>query len=78
MTGEARIALTPVACESLIKAGHTVYIQNEAGVLSGYPDEEYLNSGVLIIDSAEQLYSMAKLIVIFYSVTCTWRLTRIW
>ncbi len=63
MTGEARIALTPVACESLIEAGHTVFIQNEAGVLSGYPDEEYLNSGVLIIDSAEQLYSMAKLIV---------------
>jgi len=28
MTGEARIALTPVACESLIEAGHTVFIAN--------------------------------------------------
>ncbi len=63
MNGEARIALTPDACKSLLAAGHVVYLQKQAGLLSGYSDQEYSSRGVLLMDSAEQLYSVAELIV---------------
>ena len=63
MSGEARVALTPVACKNLIEAGHSLYMQNDAGLISGYSDQDYQRHGVLLVESAEQLYSTAQLIV---------------
>lgn len=63
MTGEGRIALVPEACESLIKLGHTVFIENNAGLSSGYTNQDYLNGGVESVGSAAQLYDEAQLII---------------
>jgi alanine dehydrogenase len=63
MTGEARIALTPAACKTLIAAGHQVYVQQNAGQYSGYSDEDYLHSGAVMVETAKQLYETAQLIV---------------
>ncbi|MBE9564119.1 MAG: alanine dehydrogenase [Proteobacteria bacterium] len=63
MTGEGRIALTPEACSSIVKNGHSVYLQHSAGAVSGYTDLEYQNCGVVIVETAEQLYESAQLIV---------------
>ena len=35
-TLEGRVALTPEAVFTLIEAGHDVYVESEAGQLSGY------------------------------------------
>lgn len=60
---EGRIALTPNAVAELINMNHQVFIEQNAGVLSGYPDSEYLNVGATVVDSAKALYDSANLIV---------------
>ncbi|MCK4711189.1 MAG: FAD-dependent oxidoreductase, partial [Gammaproteobacteria bacterium] len=60
---EGRVGLTPEACAELITAGHQVFIEQSAGVLSGYEDEHYHNAGVVIVETAEQLYAQSVLIV---------------
>ena len=63
MTSEGRVALIPETCRRLIDSGHVVYVQASAGDISGYTDDEYREAGVLISDSAEQLYGSSELIV---------------
>ena len=60
---EGRIALTPAAVATLINMNHKVFIERNAGVLSGYPDSEYLKVGAIVVDSAKALYASATLIV---------------
>ena len=63
MQGEGRVALIPADCGALVAAGHVVYIQQSAGVNSGYVDADYKSAGVEVIDSAEALYAEAQLVV---------------
>ena len=63
MTGEGRIALTAEACAALVAEGHMVYVQKNAGVISGYTDLDYQNSGAILVERAQQLYQQAQLIV---------------
>ncbi len=60
---EGRVGLIPEACKELLNKGHEVYIETQAGVLSGYPDEIYQQIGVKVLPSAEELYKAAQLIV---------------
>jgi alanine dehydrogenase len=60
---EGRIALTPAAVGELVKHGHVVYIQKNAGLLSGYLNQDYQNAGAILVDSAKELYASAELIV---------------
>jgi len=63
MTGEGRVALTPDACKTLVNAGHEVYVQYCAGLNTGYADADYQHCGVALVDTAQQLYEAAQLIV---------------
>ncbi len=60
---EGRVALTPEAVAELVNRKHQVFIEQNAGVLSGYPDSEYLYVGATVCGSAKALYDRAKLIV---------------
>jgi len=60
---EGRVGLVPDACSELVGAGHTVFVESGAGVLSGYSDEQYLAAGVTVCESAAVLYERATLIV---------------
>jgi NAD(P) transhydrogenase subunit alpha len=51
--GERRVALTPRACETLIKAKLELIVESGAGVEAGFPDEEYAKRGVRIGSRAE-------------------------
>lgn len=50
---ENRVALTPSGADSLIQAGHKVRIQANAGMGSGFKDEDYFNAGAEIVENAE-------------------------
>ena len=39
---EDRVSLTPAGVQTLTQLGHTVYVQEVAGVASGFSDEEYI------------------------------------
>ena len=60
---EGRVALIPEAAGELVKHGHTVAIEQSAGVLSGYSDEDYRKTGVEILPDAKSVYQHADLIV---------------
>jgi len=60
---EGRVALIPEAAAQLVSQGHEVSIQSQAGMISGYSDDDYLNLGVKILPDAQSLYDSAQLIV---------------
>jgi alanine dehydrogenase len=62
-TLEGRVALIPDAAGQLVRMGHTVYVQQDAGQLSGYTNEDYRKVGVEILPDASSLYGAAEMIV---------------
>lgn len=62
-TREGRVALIPAAVNELVRGGHEVLIQSGAGAVSGYPDEDYRQTGARIVPDAAALYGEARLIV---------------
>src|SRR5436853_4125913 len=60
---ERRIALVPSAAEQLTKRGHTVLVEKNGGVGSGYADEEYKKAGAEIVDLAKDVFAHADMIV---------------
>jgi alanine dehydrogenase len=59
---EPRVALVPADVRSLIKAGHAVYVENGAGLMSNHDDSEYESAGAEIIPTSEKIYEIANLI----------------
>jgi len=47
---------------SFVDAGHKVYIEKNAGVSSGFTDEEYVNAGAQILDTPKEVYGAADMI----------------
>ncbi len=62
-TNENRVARTPAGVMELTKRGHEVLVEKNAGVGSGFEDEEYREAGAVIIDTAAEVYARADMIV---------------
>lgn len=60
---ENRVALTPAGAQELVKRGHTVHVQKNAGADSGFSDEEYAKAGAKITATAEEVFSLAEMII---------------
>ncbi|MFY0651809.1 MAG: alanine dehydrogenase [Cyclobacteriaceae bacterium] len=60
---ENRVALTPAGVKEIRKNGHDVFVQKTAGVGSGFSDEEYLQAGASMLESIEQIYEKAEMII---------------
>lgn len=60
---ENRVALTPAGTQELVKRGHTVYVQQTAGVGSGFSDEEYVGAGAQLLQDAAEVYARAQMII---------------
>lgn len=60
---EHRVALLPSGVAELRSAGHSVLVQSMAGREVGYSDAEYANACASLINSADELYATADMIV---------------
>jgi alanine dehydrogenase len=60
---ENRVALTPAGTQELVKRGHTVYVQNNAGTGSGFSDEEYAKAGATMKQEAAEIFGLAEMII---------------
>lgn len=60
---ENRVALTPAGALELVKHGHTVYVEANAGVGSGFEDNDYLESGAHILDAVDEVWAKAEMIM---------------
>ncbi|MCL2056806.1 MAG: alanine dehydrogenase [Oscillospiraceae bacterium] len=59
---ENRVAVLPSGVMSFTEAGHTVYAEKNAGVGSGFSDEEYVRAGAVILDTPREVYAAAEMI----------------
>src|SRR3954469_8348137 len=60
---EFRVALPPSGAYQLIRAGHRVLVEKNAGAGAGFPDTDYTQAGAEILDSHERVFAEAELIV---------------
>lgn len=60
---ENRVGLLPSAAYQLVKRGHRVVVETQAGAGSGFPDEEYANAGAEILPTHEAIFAQADMIV---------------
>lgn len=60
---EYRVAMLPVGVEELRRHGHHVLVERGAGQGSGLSDEEYAAQGAELVDTAEEVFQRADLIV---------------
>ncbi|MFH1195489.1 MAG: alanine dehydrogenase [bacterium] len=59
---EKRVAFTPAGVDALVKAGHSVYIETQAGAGSHFSDELYRTVGATIVYSPEEVYQRSELV----------------
>jgi alanine dehydrogenase len=62
-TNENRVALTPAGALELSKRGHKVYIQEGAGLHSGFEDKEYVEAGASMLPDAKACFDIADMIM---------------
>src|SRR5919206_1941089 len=60
---EFRVALPPSGAYQLVRAGHRVLVERNAGAGAGFPDADYQQAGAEIVDSHERVFAEAELIV---------------
>jgi len=60
---EYRVAMMPVGADVLVRAGHEVFIQEHAGIGSGFADEDYAKVGAKIVPTAEEIFATCDMIV---------------
>ncbi|GAA2120412.1 alanine dehydrogenase [Nocardioides bigeumensis] len=60
---EYRVAITPLGVHELTEHGHEVFVEKSAGVGSQVQDEEYLAAGAKILDSADEVWGTADMVL---------------
>jgi alanine dehydrogenase len=60
---ESRVGLVPAGVKALTSAGNTVLIETSAGDGSGISDDEYAAAGGQIVDTADEVWTRAGMVV---------------
>jgi alanine dehydrogenase len=60
---EYRVGLVPAGVRALTDAGHKVFVQAGAGMGSGIPDKIYKKAGATLLETAEEVWQKAEMIV---------------
>jgi alanine dehydrogenase len=60
---EQRVALLPSATNQLTRRGHSVLVEKNAGLGTGYPDQDYVKAGAEIVEQAKEVFARADMIV---------------
>jgi alanine dehydrogenase len=60
---ENRVALTPAGVNQFVSAGHKVLIEKDAGIGSGFSNEDYAQAGAEIIEDAAEVWAQAEMIM---------------
>jgi alanine dehydrogenase len=60
---ESRVAITPEGVSEFVQAGHSVIIQDNAGVASAITNDDFIQAGATIVARAEQVWQKADLVL---------------
>jgi alanine dehydrogenase len=62
-TNENRVALVPAGAEALVADGHTVLVEQGAGLGSGFADDAYKSAGAQIVPAVNDVWAKAEMIM---------------
>ena len=60
---EYRVAMLPVGVHELVKRGHKVLIETNAGMGSGLSDQQYVAEGAELVRNSKEIFDRAEMIV---------------
>ena len=60
---ESRVGATPAGVSTLTAAGHTVYMETNAGINIGFSDADYVAAGAKILPTAKEVWDTAEMII---------------
>ncbi|MFI1396428.1 alanine dehydrogenase [Streptomyces sp. NPDC020681] len=60
---EFRVAITPAGVHELVRHGHQVFIEQNAGVGSSITDDEFIGAGAQILPTADEVWATADLLL---------------
>ncbi len=60
---EYRVGLTPAGVQALTDAGHELFVERSAGEGSGFTDEQYVEAGAKILETADDVWETGDMIV---------------
>jgi len=60
---EYRVAITPAGVHELVRDGHEVFIQQDAGTGSSIPDADFVAAGATILPGADEVWQVGDLIL---------------
>ena len=60
---EYRVAITPAGVHELIRHGHEVFVEHDAGVGSSISNEEYAAAGAKILKTADEVWQTGEMIM---------------
>lgn len=60
---EYRVAITPAGVLELVRNGHEVFIEHDAGVGSSITNEEYVAAGATILPTADDVWATGEMIM---------------
>lgn len=60
---ENRVSVPPNGVAELVKHGHTVFVENNAGKGSGFSNEDYVSAGATIKATADETWNEADLVI---------------
>jgi alanine dehydrogenase len=74
---EHRVGLVPAGAYGMVKAGHQVLLEHDAGVGSGISDAEYRRAGAQIVADSGEVYAQADMIIkVKEPLPPEWRMLR--
>lgn len=60
---EYRVGMTPAGVYELVRHGHEVLVETNAGLAIGYGDDEYIKAGAIITNTAHEVFERSQMIV---------------
>jgi alanine dehydrogenase len=60
---EYRVAITPAGVHELSRAGHQVFIEENAGTGSAIPDADFVAAGATILPTADEVWATSELVL---------------
>ncbi|MBW1840771.1 MAG: alanine dehydrogenase, partial [Deltaproteobacteria bacterium] len=60
---ENRVSMTPAGVEVMKRNGHTLLVEKNAGVNSGFDDASYANAGAEVLDTPGEIYARSDMVM---------------
>ncbi len=60
---ENRVSMTPSGVDIMKANGHIVYVEKNAGVGSGFEDNQYIKAGATILDTPGDVYGISNMVM---------------